>query len=94
MFTEHIPVSNEEVYISYTDSVAWGLGFGIKDSPYGKLYFHEGLNHGFQSYFIIDKEDKRGYVFFTNCQNADDFIKNLEIFLTNGMIEDQNVFLK
>ncbi len=88
MFTEHIPVSNEEVYISYTDSVAWGLGFGIKDSPYGKLYFHEGLNHGFQSYFIIDKEDKRGYVFFTNCQNADDFIKNLEIFLTNGMIED------
>jgi len=88
MFTEHIALSNEEVYISYTDSIAWGLGFGIKESPYGKLYFHEGLNHGFQSYFMINKEDKRGYVFFTNCQNADELIKNLEIFLTKGMIED------
>lgn len=84
MFTEHIKVpANEYDYLPHPDKIAWGLGFGIKYLPYGKLYFHEGLNHGFQSYFMMDKENKRGYVFFTNCQNADDFMYNLEVFLTD-----------
>jgi len=85
MFKEHIKVpATEYDYLPHPDKLAWGLGFGIKNLQFGKMYFHEGLNHGFQSYFMIDEENKRGYVFFTNCQNADEFMCNLEIFLTKG----------
>jgi CubicO group peptidase (beta-lactamase class C family) len=85
MFKEHIKVpATEYDYLPHPDKLAWGLGFGIKNLQFGKMYFHEGLNHGFQSYFMMDKENKRGYVFFTNCQNADEFMYNLEIFLTEG----------
>jgi CubicO group peptidase (beta-lactamase class C family) len=88
IFSKQILIPKDEVTISYPGDVAWGLGFGIKDSPYGELYFHEGLNHGFQSYFMINRKTKNGYVFFTNCENAHGFMDNLESFLTNGIEKD------
>lgn len=88
IFSKQIIIPKDEVTISYPGDVAWGLGFGIKDSPYGELYFHEGLNFGFQSFFMLNKKTKNGYIFFTNCQNAHAFMDNLESFLTNGIEKD------
>jgi CubicO group peptidase (beta-lactamase class C family) len=69
---------------SKTDSSSWGLGIIIKPSEFGNEYMHDGYNLNFYSAFMFNKEQKYGYVFFTNCNKGFDFNKKLEPFLING----------
>lgn len=68
-------------YIEDGDS-AWGLGFGIAQTPFGTRYEHGGNNGNFQSFFMMYKSKKYGYVFFTNCDKGKDFNKSLKALLT------------
>jgi CubicO group peptidase (beta-lactamase class C family) len=71
-----LPVDNMiRKYAGYT---GWALGFAIKETPYGPIYLHAGNNHGFESGFILDKSQKTGYVFFTNCDKGNAFSQKLE----------------
>ncbi len=51
----------------------WGLGLGIKHSEFGEEFFHGGFNLNFTCEFMFNKEQKFGYVFFTNCNKGSDF---------------------
>lgn len=67
---------------------AWGLGFGIEDTPYGRAYSHGGNNGDFQSHFEFFKEKKIGYVFFTNCAQGESFNNALNTLLRTGHPEE------
>jgi CubicO group peptidase (beta-lactamase class C family) len=65
------------------------LGFDRKPSIYGMNLAHGGNNWGYSSFFMINKEKKSGYVFFTNsnsCNNpaCAELWQRLEPFLING----------
>jgi CubicO group peptidase (beta-lactamase class C family) len=67
----------------------WSLGFERKPSIYGMNIAHGGNNWGFSSSFLVNKEKKFGYVFFTNsnsCHNpgCPELWQKLEPFLSNG----------
>ena len=48
----------------------WGLGIGIRHTEFGNEFYHGGFNLNFSSEFMFNKEQKFGYVFFTNCNKA------------------------
>jgi CubicO group peptidase (beta-lactamase class C family) len=63
---------------------AFGLGFYMEPTPYGTRYSHNGSNGDFTSGFVFYKQQKFGYVFFTNCDKGGEFNKKLKAFLTEG----------
>jgi CubicO group peptidase (beta-lactamase class C family) len=74
---------NQRKYFGVTE---WSLGFERKPSIYGPIIAHGGNNWGFSSSFLMNKEKKFGYVFFTNsnsCHNpgCPELWKKLEPFL-------------
>jgi len=63
---------------------AFGLGFYMEPTKYGVRYSHNGNNGDFTSGFLFYREQKFGYVFFTNCENGAEFNKALRLFLTGS----------
>lgn len=61
-----------------------GLGIVIKSTEFGNEYSHGGFNLNFTSEFMFNKEQKFGYVFFTNCNKGADFNKKVLEFIKNG----------
>jgi len=60
----------------------WGLGFAIRPSPYGRLHLHGGANTGFRSAFLFQREQKNGYVVFTNSDRGDELnLRLMALFL-------------
>jgi CubicO group peptidase (beta-lactamase class C family) len=66
---------------SRADSASYCLGIEMKPSSFGNEYMHDGYNRNFSSAFIFNKEQKFGYVFFTNCNKGMEFEKRLNLFL-------------
>jgi CubicO group peptidase (beta-lactamase class C family) len=67
----------------------WSLGFCRKPSIYGMNMAHGGNNWGYSSQFLINKEKKFGYVFFTNSNSCHypgcpELWQKLEPYLING----------
>lgn len=62
----------------------YGLGIRTRHSEFGDEFYHGGFNLNFTSEFMFNKEQKFGYVFFTNSNKASNLNKNLLEFL-NGM---------
>jgi CubicO group peptidase (beta-lactamase class C family) len=61
----------------------WGLGIAIKETDLGEQYSHGGFNLNFSSEFMFNKRQKFGYVFFTNCNKASHFNKQLLKFFNS-----------
>jgi CubicO group peptidase (beta-lactamase class C family) len=66
---------------SKSPSEQWGLGIGIRHAEFGDEFYHGGFNLNFTSEFMFNKEQKFGYVFFTNCNKASAFNSGLLKFL-------------
>lgn len=84
MLKEYIKLPEDHILRQYFGYTAWGLGFAIKESPYGPLYVHAGNNHGFQAAFMIHQPSKTAYVFFTNCDKGMEFDRQLQSLLLEG----------
>ena len=67
-------------------SEQWGLGIKIRHTEFGDAFYHGGSNLNFTSEFMFNKEQKFGYLFFTNCNKASVFNKELLKFL-KGSVE-------
>src|SRR3569833_2741308 len=52
---------------------AFGLGFYMESTPNWTRYSHNGSNGDFTSGFVFYKQQKFGYVFFTNCDKGGEF---------------------
>jgi len=66
---------------SQSPNEQWGLGIGIRHTEYGDEFYHGGFNLNFSGEFMFNKEQKFGYVFFTNCNKASELNKGLLKFL-------------
>jgi CubicO group peptidase (beta-lactamase class C family) len=49
--------------------LAWGLGWGRFDSPYGRAFFHTGHSFGWQNYTVTFFDKGIGIVMFSNSDN-------------------------
>ncbi len=63
------------------DIKGWGLGFAIEPTDRGIRYSHGGHNPGFLAGCMFYKEQKNGYVFFINNDQAGAFFERLRVFL-------------
>jgi predicted alpha/beta superfamily hydrolase/CubicO group peptidase (beta-lactamase class C family) len=62
----------------------WGIGIGIRATEFGDEYYHGGFNLNFTGEFMFNKEQKFGYVFFTNCNKGSEFNKKLLKFFKDS----------
>lgn len=68
-----------------TDSSSWCLGIMKQHSEFGDEYLHGNNNWNFTGGFMFNRQQKFGYVFFTNCNKGAELNKRLEIFLGNNV---------
>jgi CubicO group peptidase (beta-lactamase class C family) len=66
---------------NWGDIKGWSLGFAVEPTDHGIRYSHGGDNGGFQAGCMFYREQKTGYVFFTNCDRSGPFYVNLRTFL-------------
>lgn len=62
---------NDAIQLSY------GLGWGLLSTKYGKAYFKEGHDDGFQNYSITFEEPRTAIVIMTNSDNGESTFKEL-----------------
>jgi CubicO group peptidase (beta-lactamase class C family) len=62
---------NDAIRLSY------GLGWGLLWSKYGKAYFKEGHDDGFQNYSITFEDPRTAIVIMTNSDNGESIFKEL-----------------
>ncbi len=53
-----------------SDTMAWGLGWGVQRTKLGDAFWHWGDNTGFKSYVVGFRGGKRGLIIFTNSANG------------------------
>ncbi len=61
-----------------------GLGIGVKESTYGKIFYHGGSNGDFKCEFRVFDDLKMGYIVFTNSNTGNYLHWDLEPFLISG----------
>jgi CubicO group peptidase (beta-lactamase class C family) len=88
MLKEHVQIPDDDNTKRFWGQTGYGCGFGMKSSIYGINYLHGGNNWGFTSSFMMNKEKKFGFVFFTNSEQFNNgrlsnLYQKLEAFLTN-----------
>lgn len=57
--------------------LGYGFGVGVLNSPYGKAFFKEGNDDGWQHYSICFTDKKIAIVIMTNSDNGDSIFKEL-----------------
>lgn len=62
---------NRKIQLSY------GLGWGLYQSPYGRVFFKEGHDDGFRNYSAVFDKPKTGIVILTNSSNGEGIFKEL-----------------
>ncbi len=53
-----------------SDSISWGLGFGLEETTHGRSFWHWGDNGDFKAFIAASPSSKRGVVIFTNSSNG------------------------
>jgi len=71
-----------------TDSSSWCLGIQKQHSEFGDEYLHGNNNYNFTGGFMFNRQQKFGYVFFTNCNKGIEFEKKLVLFLTGRILHN------
>ena len=57
--------------------LAYGIGVGLFETPYGKAFFKEGHDDGWENHFVVFPDKKIGIAFMSNSSNGDSIFKEL-----------------
>lgn len=57
--------------------LAYGIGWGVFQSPYGKAYFKEGHDDGWENHCVVFNDKKIGLILMANSSNGDSIFKEL-----------------
>ncbi|MEJ1237746.1 serine hydrolase domain-containing protein [Chryseolinea sp. T2] len=70
---------NALVDVADNDSIqlSYGLGFGLYQTPYGKVFFKEGHLEGWQHYVVGIPDKKYALILMANSDNAEGIYKEL-----------------
>ena len=63
--------ANKKIQLSY------GLGWGLFTSPYGRTFFKEGHDEGWEHYMISFPDKKNAVIILTNSSNGESMFKEL-----------------
>jgi D-alanyl-D-alanine-carboxypeptidase/D-alanyl-D-alanine-endopeptidase len=69
---------NDDIHLAY------GLGFGVYDTPFGKAFFKEGHLEGWQHYAVGFPEKGTALIVMSNSENAESIFKPLIEALTGN----------
>jgi serine-type D-Ala-D-Ala carboxypeptidase/endopeptidase len=69
---------NDDIELSY------GLGFGVYQTPYGRVFFKEGHLEGWQHYAVGFPERGLGLIIMTNSDQGEGIFKELIEFTTGN----------
>jgi CubicO group peptidase (beta-lactamase class C family) len=58
-------------------SLSYGLGWGLFQTPYGKAYFKEGHDDGWENHAVAFPNKKIALVLMANSSNGDSIFKEL-----------------
>jgi len=61
-------------HIAISDTLAWGLGWGLEMTPTDTIYWHHGNDTYFQHFCLYSPYQDRGLVIMTNSRNGLDLI--------------------
>lgn len=95
IFTPQIAIYSRQQFPSLTyDStdkyrsieLSYGLGWGLFNSPYGKIFFKEGHDNGWEHYTIGFLNTREVIVIMTNSSNGESIFKELVEKLTGVTI--------
>jgi CubicO group peptidase (beta-lactamase class C family) len=53
-----------------SDSLSWGLGWGLQKFIQGDSFWHWGDNNGFKNYIVGFRREKKGILIFSNHSNG------------------------
>ncbi|SHI54872.1 CubicO group peptidase, beta-lactamase class C family [Hymenobacter daecheongensis DSM 21074] len=65
------PDSNRAIRLAY------GLGWGTFDSPYGHAYFKEGHDDGWENHSVVFQDRRKALLLMSNSSNADKIFREL-----------------
>lgn len=71
------PLSWKDSTLNDNIQLAYGLGFGIIQTPYGRGYFKEGNDRGWGHYSIAFPDKKMAIVIMTNSDNGESIFRDL-----------------
>ena len=57
--------------------LAYGIGWGVFQSPYGQAYFKEGHDDGWENHCVVFGDKKIGLILMANSSNGDSIFKEL-----------------
>lgn len=57
--------------------LAYGLGYGVYETPFGRAFFKEGHGDGWQHYAVGIPDQKMGLILMSNSDNAESIFKEL-----------------
>ena len=57
--------------------LTYGLGWGLLNTPYGKAYFKEGHDDGWENHAVVFPSKKIAVVLMANSSNGDSIFKEL-----------------
>ncbi|MGB3655016.1 MAG: serine hydrolase domain-containing protein [Rivularia sp. (in: cyanobacteria)] len=63
--------------IKLSDSLDWGLGWGLEKTNLGNFFWHWGDLVAFKSFIVANKDSKTGIVILTNSQNGLKICENI-----------------
>ncbi|MGH9842356.1 MAG: serine hydrolase [Blastocatellia bacterium] len=70
-------LNNETTDENRAIRLAYGLGWGLFETPYGKAYFKEGHDDGWENHCVVFGEKKLALVLMANSSNGDSIFKEL-----------------
>ena len=69
--SDEITTENRDIYLAY------GLGWGLLKTKYGRAFFKEGHDDGWQNYNINFKDKRISIVIMTNSDNGESIFKEI-----------------
>lgn len=70
---------NAAVVTNENDSIrlSYGLGFGLYETSFGRVFFKEGHDHGWQHYAVGFPDRKLGLIIFANSNQGESIFKEI-----------------
>lgn len=81
LFKEQWKFTSKNDFTEILGNTAWTPGFGVIQSDHYTNYAHIGNNWGYTTGFQLNRENKFGYVYFTNSNQVNDLHGKLEKLL-------------
>ena len=91
MFSPQYTLPEDHIFVTNFGTKMWTLGFSLEPTAFGNVYGHGGNNGDFTSYFELSRDNKTGFVFFSNSNVGERLNTRLKPYLRSGRLDDSEI---